>query len=282
MTLTGANVPLAKAIGEHVPIYAFLVFRFALSTAALAVLARWEPGPRLRAMSLIQTRDVIAMSLFGMVGYTILIFEGVSRTSASDAGIIAATLPAVVAVMSVLLLADRLRARQWSAVALAVAGLLMLQAGGSGGRPSLAGNALVAGAVLCEAAFVIIGKQLAPPFRPLRLALGANAAGLALSLPLLWIDAGALWRVLHLTPWVWMQCVWYVLSASVLCLWLWYRGLPGLPTWLAGIATAALPVSAVIFSVLFLQESLGPAKLIGAALVIGSIALGTAAARQSP
>lgn len=281
MTLTGANVPLAKAIGAHVPIYAFLVFRFALSTAALAILARWEPGPRLHTMSRIQMRDVVAMSLFGMVGYTVLIFEGVRRTSASDAGIIAATLPAVVALLSVLLLADRLHARQWAAVALAVAGLLMLQTGSGGGESSLAGNALVGGAVLCEAAFVIVGKRLAPPFRPLRLALGANAAGLALSLPLLLVDAGALARVAELSSWVWLQCVWYVLSASVLCLWLWYRGLPYLPTWLAGLATAALPVSALVFSALFLHEAIGPAKLLGAALVIVSIVLGAAAARRS-
>lgn len=282
MALTGANVPLAKIIVAHVPVTAFLVFRFAVSTAALVLLARREAGPRLSSTTPAQMRDLFAMSLFGMVGYTILIFEGVRRTSAADAGIIAATLPAVVAVLSLPLSTDRMRWGQWASVALAVAGVLLVQAGAAGGGvSSLVGNALVAGAVLCEAAFVIIGKRLAPPFGPLRLALGANVVGLVLSLPLLGLEAQA-FDAAALTPLQWLQAVWYVLSASVLCLWLWYRGLPHLPTWLAGVATSALPVAALALSAVLLDESIGPARLAGAALVVAGIALGAAAARNRP
>ena len=69
---------------------------------------------------------------------------------------------------------------------LAVAGLMLVQAtsAAAGGGTSLVGNLLVAGAVLCEASFVILGKRLAPPYRPLRLALGANLVGLVLAIPL--------------------------------------------------------------------------------------------------
>ncbi len=124
------------------------------------------------------------MALVGMLGYTVMIFEGVRRTSAVDAGIITATLPAVVAVMSVLFLGDRLARLQWGAVCLAVAGLMLVQTrAGDASSASLLGNLLVIGAVFCEAGFVIIGKRLAPPYRPFRLSLGANLCGLALSLP---------------------------------------------------------------------------------------------------
>lgn len=282
MTLTGANVPLAKVIVADVPLYAFLFFRFALSTAALVVLVRTEPGPPLREMHRRARADLVAMSLVGMVGYTVLIFEGVRRTSAADAGIITATLPAVVAVLSVVVLRDRLQTRQWAAVALAVLGLLLVQAGSqSTGRVSLLGNALVVGAVLCEAGFVIIGKRLAPPYRPFRLALGANIVGLALSLPLM-LAEGRASELLQLSPAMALACIWYVLSASVIALWLWYRGLPHVPTWLAGLATAALPIAALAVSVGVLGEHLGQARMLGAALVLASIALGALAARSRP
>jgi drug/metabolite transporter (DMT)-like permease len=76
---------------------------------------------------------------------------------------------------------------------------------------------------------------------------------------------------------MWVLGVWYSLAASVICLWLWYRGLPYVETWLAGLATAAIPVAALATSALYLGETIGPARLAGAALVIAGIVLGALA-----
>jgi len=280
MTLTGANVPLAKVIVGEVPLYAFLFFRFALASAALVPLAHFEAGPKLRHATPKVRRDIVLMSLVGMLGYTVMIFEGVRRTSASDAGIITATLPAVAALMSVAILGDRLSRVQWAAIGLAVLGLLMVQArAGNSGETTLVGNLLVVGAVLCEAGFVIIGKRLAPPYRPFRLTLGATVVGLFLSLPLMLIEARA-GELLALPLATQLAATWYVISASVLALWLWYRGLPHVPAWLAGLATAALPVSALVISVVALGEHLDALRMAGAAFVVGSIALGAMTARR--
>lgn len=280
MTLTGANVPLAKVLAGTLPLYAFLVFRFAVASAALVPLARFEAGPRLRDMPAAAMRDVAAMSLVGMLGYTVMIFEGVRRTSAVDAGIITATLPAVAAVMSVLFLRDRLARLQWGAIALAVAGLMLVQArAGDASSATLVGNLLVMGAVLCEAGFVILGKRLAPPYRPFRLSLGANLVGLALSLPLMLIE-GRVLELATLPAETLLGATWYVLSASVFSLWLWYRGLPHVPAWLAGLATAALPVSALVVSFLVLGESLDTVRVFGALCVLASIALGALTLRR--
>ncbi len=190
MTLTGANVAFGKAIAAEIPVYAFVLFRFAVASAALAVMVRGEPGPRLRDMQPAQWRDLALMALLGMVGFTVLMLEGLKRTAAVDAGIITATLPAVVAALGVLLSGDRLSRTQLFAVALAVAGLLLVQTTGAArGTSTLIGNLLVGGAVLCEASFVILGKRLAPPYRPLRLAFGANLVGLVLAIPLALFDA---------------------------------------------------------------------------------------------
>jgi drug/metabolite transporter (DMT)-like permease len=281
MTLTGANVAFGKAIVAEIPVYAFVLFRFAVASAALAVMVRGEPGPRLRDMQAREWRDLALMALLGMVGFTVLMFEGLKRTAAADAGIITATLPAVVAVMSVLLLGDRLSRAQAFAVALAVAGLMLVQTTGAArGTATLIGNLLVGGAVLCEASFVILGKRLAPPYRPLRLSFGANLVGLGLSIPLILIDAPAL-ELAAIRPAMWLLGTWYALAASVLCLWLWYRGLPYVETWLAGLATAAIPVVALAASALYLGERIGSIKLAGAALVISAIVLGAYSSRQA-
>jgi drug/metabolite transporter (DMT)-like permease len=282
MALTGANVAFGKAIVAEVPVYAFVLFRFAVASAALAVMVRGEPGPRLAEMRPSEWRDLTLMSLLGMIGFTVLMFEGLKRTSAADAGIITATLPAVVAIMSVLISGDRLSRSQGFAVLLAVAGLMLVQTTGAArGASTLIGNLLVGGAVLCEASFVILGKRLAPPYRPLRLSFGANLVGLVLAVPLVLIDAPAL-DLPAIRPAMWLLGVWYALAASVFCLWLWYRGLPHVETWLAGLATAAIPVVALAASALYLGETIDPIKLAGAALVISAIVLGALSSRSVP
>lgn len=280
MTLTGANVPLAKVLADALPLYAFLFFRFAVASAALLPLAHFEDGPRLRDMPAAAIRDVTLMSLVGMLGYTVMIFEGVRRTSAADAGIITATLPAVAAVMSVLFLRDRLARLQWGAIGLAVAGLMLVQARATdASSATLLGNLIVMGAVLCEAGFVIIGKRLAPPYRPFRLALGANVAGLLLTLPPM-LAEGRAHELASLPASTLLAATWYVLSASVISLWLWYRGLPYVPAWAAGLATAALPVSALVVSYIILGEHLDALRIVGAGCVLASIALGALTLRR--
>jgi drug/metabolite transporter (DMT)-like permease len=281
MALTGANVAIGKAIVTEIPTYAFLLLRFAVASAALALLARTEPGPKLSDMSRGELRDLALMALLGMVGFTVFMLEGLKRTTAADAGIITATLPAVVAALGVVFAGERLARAQLFAVALAVAGLILVQATGVvGGRATLLGNLLVAGAVLCEASFVVLGKRLAPPYQPLRLALGANLVGLLLAMPLALIDLPS-FDVGTVRLEIWLLGVWYALAASVICLWLWYRGLPYVETWLAGLATAAIPLTALAASALFLGEAIGIARLAGAALVIAGIAVGALTAAPS-
>ena len=273
MVLTGANVVLAKAISAELPVYVVLVFRFLLATVALAVLARHEPGPRLKHMTARQGRDLAAMAVVGMVGFTALLFEGLKRTSAADAGIITATLPAVAALLGILVMGERVRLPQIGAVALAVAGLLVVETtGAQRGSATVVGNLLVVAAVLCEASFVILGKRLAPPYQPLRLALGANVVALIFAAPLALLAAP--FDLAAVSVGMWLMATWYALSASVFCLWLWYRGLPEVETWLAGLTTAAVPVTALAASALILAETIDAWTLLGGALVLAAIGLG--------
>lgn len=273
MVLTGANVVLAKAISAELPVYMVLVFRFLLATVALAVLARHEPGPRLKHMTARQGRDLAAMAVVGMVGFTALLFEGLKRTSAADAGIITATLPAVAALLGILVMGERVRLPQIGAVALAVAGLLVVETtGAQRGSATVVGNLLVVAAVLCEASFVILGKRLAPPYQPLRLALGANVVALIFAAPLALLAAP--FDLAAVSVGMWLMATWYALSASVFCLWLWYRGLPEVETWLAGLTTAAVPVTALAASALILAETIDAWTLLGGALVLAAIGLG--------
>ncbi len=281
MMLTGLNVPLGKYLVAHVPIFLFTFYRFAVCSAVLALLVHREEGPHLRQMSFSQVRDVTGMALFGMLGFMTLMLLGLRQTSAIDAGVITATIPAVVVVLGVIFLGDRPSLPQITAIALAVIGIAIIQiANASGGTSSFIGNFLVAGAVIGESSFVIFSKRLAPPYRPIRLALAANLAGLVLCAPLALSDLSG-FELHKITPAIWIVGTWYVLAAGVFSLLLWYRAVPSVDTFMAGIAMSAIPITAFAVSILLLGETVKTSQIVGATLVLTAIAL-AARARTKP
>lgn len=271
MTLTGANVPLGKIVVDHIPVLTLMAFRFILATVVLAALQRRESGPSLASMT---GRDWVTVAVLGLVGsvlFTLFILEGARRTSGADAGIVTATVPVVVAIAGVLLKGERLSWRQGAMVGLASLGIGLLQATG-GGTSTMIGLALVFLAVLCEAAFVVASRRISATYGPIRLSFAVSALSLVASLPLL-AFAPPFAPLADVPLLIWAGAVWYALTASALCTILWYRGAAHVPTWMAGLATAALPVSALVVSATLAGETIGWHRLTGAALVIGAILL---------
>lgn len=283
MAMTGANVPIAKALLGHMPAEVLLLLRFMLASVVLGAVMRLEPGPPLSGLGPRQWGAVAVLGVVGSVLFTWFVLAGVSRTSAASAGIITATLPAVIALAGTAL-GHHLGRGQIAMIALAVAGVILVQGEIAEGAPSgsaataALGNMLIGCAVLCEATFAIVARGISTRLRPLRLSLGVALVSLAICLP---FGAPA---VLSLAPGAigiatWMLFVWYVLAASVLGTALWYLGVAHVEPWAAGLATAALPVAAMAVSVLLLGERISGMQIAGAALVVLAILIGTLSTR---
>lgn len=282
MALTGANVPLAKVLVAALPTEVLLLLRFVIASLLLALLVRVEPGRPLRELEAREWASVAVLGLVGSVAFTWAVVEGVKRTSGASAGIILAGLPAVVALVG-LAMGEQLRRGELAMVALAVAGVALIHGQAvhevpAGGASPLAGNLLIGLAVVCEAAFVIAARDISRKVRPLRLALGVALVSLGACLPL-GLAGVAQFDATAVEPPIWALLAWYTLTASVLCTVLWYLGAGHVEAWAAGLATAAVPVTALAVSVVLLGETPMPAQIAGAALVIGAIAVGTLAKR---
>lgn len=284
MTLVGTYVALSKPLVAAIPVFALALLRFAI--AAVAMLP-WTL-PRANEASLSGREHVLffLMSFFGNFLFSICMLSGVARTTATAAGVILATLPAVVAVGSWLFLRERLGARVLVAIALAVGGITLLQFARSDAESArsatLIGNLLIFGAVLCEATYVIIGKRLAVTRAPLRLGALINLWGLVLIVPLgLWqiaqIDLG------QVSAGLWIVLVFYSLGASLFAVWLWMAGLQHVPANQAGVFTVALPIAATAVGVAFLGETF--TLLHAGALLLaatGVVLIATARAEHKP
>jgi drug/metabolite transporter (DMT)-like permease len=263
-------------------LYCATALRFAVAFPIFALLMRitrtqW-PAP--------DRRDGLLLLLqagAGSVGYTVLLISGVALASAADAGIVAGTLPAVAAAIAVLALRERPDRGLLAAVALASAGVLVivLRFDGAGVGMSwraLLGNALVFGAVICEAIFILLHKKLRIAVAPLPLSATMSGIGLALAwLPALlegpWtrsLDSAALLAVFD-----------YALVPTVGGFLLWYAGAARISGTESALFTALLPVSAVALSVVVLHEAIGMAQLIGIACVLAAIAIAATGVRKA-
>ena len=266
MSLVGSYVALSKPLVAALPVFLLAWLRFGIGGAAML---HWLKRPADEAPLTSQTRRLLFLESFvGNFLFSICMLFGVSMSSAVAAGVVMATIPAAVAVMSWAFLGERIGLRTWTAVGCAVVGVTLvslsktdLLAHESVGLAAnllpnngLWGTFLLLGAVLCEAAYAVIGKKLVGALGPKRITALINLWGFALVTPFgLW----AAWRFdfSSVGDTSWILLVFYSLAASVWTVWLWMTGLKTIPASQAGVFTVFLPVSAAAVGVVFLDES---------------------------
>jgi drug/metabolite transporter (DMT)-like permease len=191
-----------------------------------------------------------------------------------------AAIPAAVALMSRMFLGERITRRVQAAIGLAVAGIGLLALArvpdGAGQAPAAPwwGYALLLGAVVCEASYVVIGKRLASSVSPQRISAVINLWGLALITPMgLWQAWSFPFESVQAATWGLL--VFYALAASVVTVWLWMRGLRHVPASQAGIFTVCLPLSAAAVGVMWLGEPFGLVHGVALCMALAGLVLAT-------
>jgi drug/metabolite transporter (DMT)-like permease len=279
MSLVGSYVALSKPLVAAFPVFLLAWLRFGIAALAMP---HWLRRPADEPAMTRRTRGLVFLESFlGNFMFSVCMLFGVSMTSAVSAGVIMASIPAVVAVMSLLFLRERVTLRIALAIGCAALGIGLLALTPThapagtvrAGLPWL-GDLLVFCAVLCEAAYAVIGKSLTGRLGPKRISSLINLWGFALSTPL------GIWFALQfdfrgVPSGTWALLVVYALAASIWTVWLWMTGLKRVPAAQAGVFTVMLPVSAALVGVLVLGESLSRLQLLAFALALLGVVLAT-------
>ena len=294
MSLVGSYVALSKPLAAALPVFLLAWLRFGIGAIAML---HWLKKPPDEAPMTPQTRRLVFLESFlGNFLFSICMLFGVSLTSAVSAGVIMAAIPAVVALMSWAFLRERIGLRIWAAVACAALGIALLSlsktgsthgaASGESSLPSpsetraLLGNLLLFGAVLCEAAYAVIGKKLTGALSPRRISALINLWGFALVTPMgLWMAWGFDFAAVPMGHW-WLL-LFYALAASVWTVWLWMTGLKTIPAAQAGVFTVMLPIAAALVGVFVLGERLTQAQMWAFAVALLGIVLATLPTRST-
>jgi drug/metabolite transporter (DMT)-like permease len=291
MSLVGSYVALSKPLVLVFPVFLLAWLRFGIGGLAMW---RWLRKPADEAVISPRTRRLLFLESFlGNFLFSICMLFGVSLTTAVAAGLVMSSIPAVVAILSWLVLKERIGRRTSAAIACAALGigLFSLQKPDAGIAASAEasflglgyavwGNLLVFAAVVCEASYVVIGKKLTEGLGPKRISAIINLWGFVLVTPF------GFWAAWHfdfavVSDGIWALLFFYALAASVWTVWLWMTGLKTVPASHAGVFTVMLPVSAAAVGVLFMGERLTPMQMLAFGIALLGLILATLPARQS-
>ncbi len=292
MALVGCYVALSKPLVAALSVFLLAWLRFGIGGLAMVNwLKRTHNEPPMNGAT---KRLLFLESFVGNFLFSIAMLFGVSMTTAVSAGVIMATIPAVVALMSWAFLKERIGLRVWAAIACGVLGIGVLALSKNElsthiprgleadltNSKVLWGNILVFVAVLCEAAYAVIGKKLTGSLAPKRIAALINLWGFVLMTPM---GLYAAWHFEFgsVTPSIWLLLVFYAMAASVWTVWLWMTGLQTVPAARAGVFSVMLPISAALVGVLVLGETLSGLQTLAFGIALLGVLLATLPAGQT-
>jgi len=286
MSLVGSYVALSKPLVAALPVFLLAWLRFGLGALAIP---HWLLVPADELPMTKNTKKLVFLeSFFGNFLFTICMLFGISMTSAISAGVIMASIPAVIAVMSWFFLDEKISSRVVMAIACVALGTLLFTISntattGLSGLESasipndnnaLWGNLLIFGAVLCEATYAVIGKKLTASLSPKRITALINLWGFALMTPMGLYMAWT-FEFAGVASNVWLLLIFYALAASVGSVWLWMTGLKSIPAGKAGVFTVMLPISTASVGVLFFDETLSLVQCLAFGICLIGVVLAT-------
>jgi drug/metabolite transporter (DMT)-like permease len=274
MAIVGSSVVAGKLIVDAFPVMFAGGMTSALATSILfpLLLLRERGLPPVRRSDL---GIVFVQAFTGSFLWRIMLLYGLSFTTAAESGIITSTTPAAIGVLSILFLGERLSRNTAAGIALAVLGILAINAVGVAdsqrGPNPLLGSLLIFGSVLGEAAFTICGKAVSERLKPLTISTLVSTFSFLLFLPFGAYDATT-YDFSRVTVWNWAWIGYFGVVLNVCAFLLWFQGVARVPASTAAVFTGVLPVSALALSYVVLGEPFLWSHLIGAACVLLGIA----------
>lgn len=247
--------------------------RFAIGVVVLGIMAWWR-----RELRLLTGREIVVLMLLGLQGITLhqwMQSTALITTHASTGGWIAASTPAFIAVVGILILRERLDWTGWLGIALAAAGVLMVITRGDlrslgAGRFGEPGDLLMLLSAPNWAFFSVFSRR----------ALRARSASLAVFYIMLfgWLGssihffaASGIGQLAALSVRGWLAVGFLGVFCSGLAYVFWYDALSRLPAWQVGAFLYLEPIAALATGVFFLGERIGVATILGGAIILFGI-----------
>ena len=222
-----------------------------------------EPGDRWR---------LVLLGVFGAAGYHLTVNWGERYISAGLSSLIVAAMPAIVAVLAAIFLAEHLSRRAIAGLVVAFFGVGVLALSGEGAlsAKSITGVLVTLLAPISWAIYTIIGKPLASRYDGVRLNVVGAWVGSAIVLP---FAIGDLSDIVHLDAhaWLWLLYLGAFSTAGSYVTYAW--ALSRMEATAVANFVQLVPASSLLWAWLLLDEVPARTAILGGALVVAGVAL---------
>lgn len=257
-----------------------LALNFARWVVAALLLAPVLVTHRRAALLLLRghARALVALAVLGVVGFNTVLYAGLGRIGAGEAGILFGITPVCVIVIARVWHGGCCPRRVWIGAALAVIGVggVLWPTGGQAGFLA-PGAALVLAAALIWAGYTVAVTRLAQAERPVIVLALTTWIGVVLMAPF------AVMSDWPATPWptALVGAVLYLgAGASVAAFWCWQLGTRVVGARRSGVFLNLIPVFGVLMGAIWLGESVSPAGLAALVLVLTGVVLAQSSEAQ--
>ena len=276
--LWGGNFVIGRAVSGDIPpiTLAFLRWVVAFIVFFPIVLRRTKKEwPLLKQ----HFGTVLILAFTGVAAFNTLVYIGLHYTTSINASLMNSSTPIIIYILSFILLKERLTKFQITGTLLSLAGVLFIISGGS--LESLLafsfnkGDLIVLVAVFCWSVYSLLIKKYAGKLPGYSTFLVTIAIGAIMLIP---FTAYELLTTTQTIEWgvSTVSAILYVgIVASIVAFLSWNNGVIALGANKAGIYLNFIPVFATIFAVLFLDEQLLVAQVIGGVAVIAGVFIST-------
>ena len=275
-TIFGFSFLFTKVALDHVDPLRLIGFRFALAAIVISLLAL----TKLITLSF-RGKDLSPLLLIAFLqplAYFIFETTGISHTSSSQAGMMIALIPIVVAVLSSVVLKEKVLGTQWLFIVMSVSGVLFiaLMQGATGSGSGLKGPLLLLGAVASAALFNIMSRRYSQNFSPFEITFVMMWTGAIVFTTAALVDhvrlgtIGTYFSVLY-TPGVVYALFYLGIVSSVIAFLLVNYSLSQIPASQSAVFANLTTVVSILAGVAFRGESFYWYNLVGAVLILGGV-----------
>jgi drug/metabolite transporter (DMT)-like permease len=224
----------------------------------------------------ISGRDWLGLAGLGIVGqgcYQYLFVGGLAGTSVSNAALILAATPVLIALFGAVAGEERVTGVHWLGALLSVVGIyLVVGRGVTATGSTLRGDLTMFAAVCCWAIYTMGSRPLMIRHSPVAVSGLSMAIGTALYVPAVTSHIRAVtWT--EVSAGTWVAAVYSALFALCFSYTIWYAAVREIGSARTSAYSNIVPIVAMLTAVIFLGEPLGVRKIAGAAAVLIGVAL---------
>lgn len=269
-----AFVAIRRADFELSPVNLTLM-RWLIVSAGFLVIYPSVVKPKVKGK--LEAKDLprlLLVSVCGVVIYHLALNTAESLIDASLAGLLISIGPLSVVILSSVVLHEKIRARTWSALGLAVAGSVLISVPYIvPGSTTFDGPPLVVAAALASATYTIASKPLVTKYGPYAVAAWSAFLGTAILLPL--VSPSLIAQAEALSAYGWASVLYLALLSTVFANLIYFTLVSRHPLSRLGVQLYLVPLVSAVGGVVVLGENLGTLAIGGGALLLCAVGLAT-------